>query len=161
MVSGIVAVLTVAAAAQDFFEGWESTQTGDYSPATTPYLSGDAGSWFLADTITQSTDCDGTSRNQALRNLALRTGVEEVDLLVAMLVQADRFGTSMAESLRTHAGALSGRISAPALSNRNSARSGMCSSSTASTTAPWSDAASISRMRAAPASSPLASRRDA
>ena len=44
----------------------------------------------------------GASREKALRNFALRTGVEEVDGLVAMLVQADRFGTSIADSLRIH-----------------------------------------------------------
>jgi len=37
---------------------------------------------------------------RALRNLALRTGVEDVDALVAMLIQAERFGTSIASSLR-------------------------------------------------------------
>lgn len=44
----------------------------------------------------------GSARDRALRNLALRTGVEEIDALVAMLVQADRFGTSVADSLRVH-----------------------------------------------------------
>ncbi len=44
----------------------------------------------------------GRTREQALRNLALRTGVEEIEGLVAMLVQADRFGTSIAASLRVH-----------------------------------------------------------
>ena len=44
----------------------------------------------------------GNSRERALRNLALRTGVEEIDTLVVMLVQSDRFGTSVAESLRVH-----------------------------------------------------------
>jgi len=44
----------------------------------------------------------GRTREQALRNLALRTGVEEVEGLVTMLVQADRFGTSIAASLRVH-----------------------------------------------------------
>ena len=39
-------------------------------------------------------------RESALRNLALRTGVEEVASFVAMLVQADRFGTNVAEALR-------------------------------------------------------------
>jgi tight adherence protein C len=48
----------------------------------------------------------GASRSQALRNLALRTGVAEVEMFVAMLVQTDRFGTSMAESLRTHSDGL-------------------------------------------------------
>jgi tight adherence protein C len=42
----------------------------------------------------------GNSREKALRNLALRTGVEEVNTFVTMLVQADRFGTSIGESLR-------------------------------------------------------------
>jgi len=40
----------------------------------------------------------GFSKERALRNLALRTGVEDIDLLVAMLI-----GTSMGESLRIHA----------------------------------------------------------
>lgn len=44
----------------------------------------------------------GRSREQALRNLALRTGVEEIEALVSMLVQADRLGTSIAASLRVH-----------------------------------------------------------
>jgi tight adherence protein C len=48
----------------------------------------------------------GASRERALRNFALRTGVEEVDELVTMLVQCDRFGTSIAESLRVHADTL-------------------------------------------------------
>jgi tight adherence protein C len=42
----------------------------------------------------------GSSRDKALRNLALRTGVEEVNTFVTMLVQADRFGTSIGDSLR-------------------------------------------------------------
>jgi len=48
----------------------------------------------------------GSSRERALRNLALRTGVEDIDTLVAMLVQSDRFGTSVADSLRVHADSL-------------------------------------------------------
>ena len=48
----------------------------------------------------------GSPKDKALRNLALRTGVEEVDSLVAMLIQADRFGTSIADSLRVHAESL-------------------------------------------------------
>ncbi|NSL54736.1 type II secretion system F family protein [Uliginosibacterium aquaticum] len=42
----------------------------------------------------------GSDRERALRNLAARTGVEEVDGWVSMLVQADRFGTSIAATLR-------------------------------------------------------------
>jgi tight adherence protein C len=45
----------------------------------------------------------GASRERAMRNLALRMGLEDVDSLVAMLIQAERFGTSVAESLRVHA----------------------------------------------------------
>lgn len=48
----------------------------------------------------------GSTRERALRNLALRTGVEEIDALVAMLVQADRFGTKVADSLRVHSDSL-------------------------------------------------------
>jgi tight adherence protein C len=48
----------------------------------------------------------GSSRERALRNLALRTGVEEVDMLVALLVQSDRFGTSVASALRVHSDSL-------------------------------------------------------
>ena len=48
----------------------------------------------------------GLSRDKALRNLALRTGVEDVDMLASMLIQADRFGTSIAESLRVQADTL-------------------------------------------------------
>lgn len=44
----------------------------------------------------------GSDRERALRNLAARTGVEEVDGLVSMLIQADRFGTSIASTLRIH-----------------------------------------------------------
>jgi tight adherence protein C len=42
----------------------------------------------------------GSSREKALRNFALRTGVEEVNTFATMLVQADRFGTSIGDSLR-------------------------------------------------------------
>jgi len=45
----------------------------------------------------------GLPREKALRNLAIRTGVSDVDMLVSMLIQADRFGTSVADSLRVHA----------------------------------------------------------
>lgn len=44
----------------------------------------------------------GSDRERALRNLSARTGVEEVDAWVAMLIQADRFGTSIASTLRIH-----------------------------------------------------------
>jgi tight adherence protein C len=42
----------------------------------------------------------GASRAQSLRNLALRTGIEEVGTFATMLSQADKFGTSIGESLR-------------------------------------------------------------
>jgi tight adherence protein C len=44
----------------------------------------------------------GKRRAEALRNLADRTGEAEIKKLVAILIQNDRFGTSMAESLRQH-----------------------------------------------------------
>jgi tight adherence protein C len=45
----------------------------------------------------------GKGRSEALRALAERTGVDDLASLVAMLVQTDRFGTSVAQSLRVHA----------------------------------------------------------
>ena len=45
----------------------------------------------------------GKRRAEALHNLADRTGVDDVKKLVAVLVQTDRFGTSIAQSLRGHA----------------------------------------------------------
>lgn len=42
----------------------------------------------------------GGSREQALRHLALRTGLEEVSTFATMLTQADRLGTSIGDSLR-------------------------------------------------------------
>lgn len=45
----------------------------------------------------------GKPRLEAFRNLAARTGVDDVRALVSMLVQTDRFGTSVAQALRTHA----------------------------------------------------------
>jgi tight adherence protein C len=44
----------------------------------------------------------GKRRSEALRNFSERTGEPEFRKLVAILVQNDRFGTSMGESLRTH-----------------------------------------------------------
>jgi tight adherence protein C len=44
----------------------------------------------------------GKSRIEALRSLSKRTGLDDVKALVAMLVQTERFGTSVAQSLRVH-----------------------------------------------------------
>jgi tight adherence protein C len=48
----------------------------------------------------------GRERDEALRNLADRTGVEDLRSLVAMLIQADRFGTSIARAVRVYADSL-------------------------------------------------------
>ncbi len=45
----------------------------------------------------------GTGREDALRNLAERTGLADIASLTAMLIQTDRFGTSVAQALRIHA----------------------------------------------------------
>jgi tight adherence protein C len=45
----------------------------------------------------------GKPRLEAFKNLASRTKVDEVRALVAMLIQTDRFGTSIGQALRTHA----------------------------------------------------------
>ncbi len=45
----------------------------------------------------------GTPRDEALKNLADRTGLPDMKSLVSMLIQTDRFGTSVADALRVHA----------------------------------------------------------
>jgi tight adherence protein C len=44
----------------------------------------------------------GTPRDEALKNLAERTGLTDMKSLVSMLIQTDRFGTSVADALRVH-----------------------------------------------------------
>ena len=44
----------------------------------------------------------GKARPEALRNLADRTGVEDLGSLVTMLIQTDKFGTSVAQALRVY-----------------------------------------------------------
>jgi tight adherence protein C len=48
----------------------------------------------------------GRDRDEALRNLAERTGVDDLRSLVAMLIQADRFGTSIARAVRVYSDSL-------------------------------------------------------
>jgi tight adherence protein C len=48
----------------------------------------------------------GRSTTEALRSLAYRSGVSEVASLVAMLVQTERFGTNLGDTLRVHADSL-------------------------------------------------------
>ena len=48
----------------------------------------------------------GATRENALKNLAYRTDVEDIQALVSMLIQSIRFGTSVSESLRVHADGL-------------------------------------------------------
>lgn len=48
----------------------------------------------------------GTARDEALRDLGRRTGVDDVRTLVVALIQTERFGTSIAKSLRVHADTL-------------------------------------------------------
>ena len=44
----------------------------------------------------------GKSRQDALRNLAVRTDLEDVSSLVTLLIQTEKFGTSIAQALRIH-----------------------------------------------------------
>ena len=44
----------------------------------------------------------GFSKEKALRNFALRVGLDDVDSLVAMLIQSERFGTSIGDALRVY-----------------------------------------------------------
>jgi tight adherence protein C len=48
----------------------------------------------------------GRSREEALRNLAERTGVEDIRSFVALLIQADRYGSSIAKAVRIFADSL-------------------------------------------------------
>src|SRR5215212_1039774 len=48
----------------------------------------------------------GRTREEALRNLAERTGVEDIRSFVALLIQADRFGSSIAKAVRVFAESL-------------------------------------------------------
>ena len=48
----------------------------------------------------------GTPRDEALRHFADRTGLTDVSALVGMLIQTDRFGTSVADALRIHSDTL-------------------------------------------------------
>jgi tight adherence protein C len=63
----------------------------------------------------------GKSTTDALRALADRTGVAEVSSLVAMLIQTERFGTGLADTLRVHA---DGMRSAPAPERRGAGEQG-------------------------------------
>jgi tight adherence protein C len=45
----------------------------------------------------------GAERGEAIRNMAIRTGAKELESLVAVLVQSQRFGTSISEALRVFA----------------------------------------------------------
>jgi tight adherence protein C len=48
----------------------------------------------------------GRTRGEALKNLGERTGVDDIISLAAMLIQTDKFGTSVAKSLRVHSDCL-------------------------------------------------------
>ena len=65
----------------------------------------------------------GKRRIEALRNLAERTGVDDLKKLVAVLVQADRFGTGVAQSLRAHADFM--RIQARQVAEEKAAKLGV------------------------------------
>lgn len=65
----------------------------------------------------------GKRRVEALRNLADRTGVEDLKRLVAVLIQADRFGTGIAQSLRAHSDYM--RIQARQIAEEKAAKLGV------------------------------------
>ena len=48
----------------------------------------------------------GVARIQSLRNFSLRTSVDDVRALVAVMIQSDRFGTSIVAALRSHSDSL-------------------------------------------------------
>lgn len=65
----------------------------------------------------------GKRRVEALRNLADRTAVDDLKKLVAVLIQADRFGTSIAASLRGHADYM--RVQARQIAEEKAAKLGV------------------------------------
>lgn len=65
----------------------------------------------------------GKRRVEALRNLADRTTVEDLKKLVAVLIQADRFGTGVAQSLRAHADYM--RVQARQIAEEKAAKLGV------------------------------------
>jgi tight adherence protein C len=65
----------------------------------------------------------GKRRIEALRNLAERTGVADLKKLVAVLIQADRFGTGVAQSLRGHADYM--RVQARQIAEEKAAKLGV------------------------------------
>ncbi|MBV8820856.1 MAG: type II secretion system F family protein, partial [Acidobacteriaceae bacterium] len=65
----------------------------------------------------------GKRRVEALRNLAERTAVEDLKKLVAVLIQADRFGTGVAQSLRAHADFM--RVQARQIAEEKAAKLGV------------------------------------
>ena len=68
----------------------------------------------------------GKRRSEALRNLGDRSGVDDMKKLVSTLIQADRFGTSLAHSLRTHSEFM--RLTARQRAKRRQPRSASSSS---------------------------------
>ena len=58
-----------------------------------------------------------------MRNLGDRTGVDEIKKLVAVLIQADRFGTGIAQSLRGHADFM--RVQARQIAEEKAAKLGV------------------------------------
>jgi tight adherence protein C len=65
----------------------------------------------------------GKRRQEALRNLSERTGVEDLKKLVAVLIQADRFGTGIAQSLRAHSDFM--RVQARQIAEEKAAKLGV------------------------------------
>ncbi|MCX6625402.1 MAG: type II secretion system F family protein [Acidobacteria bacterium] len=65
----------------------------------------------------------GARRAEALRNLADRTAVDDLKKLVAVLIQADRFGTGIAQSLRAHSEYM--RIQARQIAEEKAAKLGV------------------------------------
>jgi tight adherence protein C len=65
----------------------------------------------------------GKRRTEALRNLAERSNVDDLKKLVAVLIQADRFGTGIAQSLRAHADFM--RVQARQMAEEKAAKLGV------------------------------------
>ena len=90
MVVCVEAGLTVDAAMQ---------RVGQELSIAHPAISRELGICHMETTV-------GLSRQESLKNLGTRTGNAPLQSLAAMLIQADRFGTSIAQALRVHADTL-------------------------------------------------------
>jgi len=107
LILSVAATLALAANAQEFHEGWESAQRGDYTPSPDTFISGDEGFWAVNDSVSQF-NC-GRTRNQAqilvengsrvLRLLSNRSFTNCSDDIWVLLGESDTFNRGFGVAL--------------------------------------------------------------